>query len=407
MGLPFSIVEGTLVLVDKYGNIVGTKQITGELDENSEQLKRVAANSVIQGGNLDAGVYRNADVFLHQGRNRLATDATVTVEQIFGQDNFADTWFFIKKAGDNGNTWTITIAASSVDTTTPDRDVPAYSKVITVTATEAGDEIKLRDKIIAELNSDVLFSPHWKASSIKNNAAVHISSKYIGEFGDRNNSLDFNVVVTGTAEVFFENSNNYQIFRRGKKNSGIRDPRDKRLVTVGISGEVQAVPGAVGDLFIANALNAGSPLMAVNGSGTPVDFLINADPTKDIFIEEIRFYGNANGIKFGQFLSINSKLTNGIQVQIRSDEQVTTLPILKSTDDLKQKFAIGLGQGFQLHVQAGRDHFMAAFRFSSTFPIRKAGTYASGDDYIRVRIQDNLERIQDLGFLAIGFRKEV
>lgn len=401
MGLPFTVVQGTIFIADSSGNIVDTIQVGDGKD-------RLTTQAVIQGGNLDAGQYRNADVVLKSGRHALVTDATVSVEQVFGQDNFADTWFFVQAAGADGDTLTVTIAAGTSDPTTPDRDPPAYSKVVTVTAAEVGDEIKLRDKIVAELNADVLFSAHWKATVIKDNTGVHISSKYIGEFGERTAALSFNVVTTGTTTVFFENSSNFTIIRRGKKNSGVRDPRDKRLVTVGISGEVQAVPGAVGDLFIANALNGSSPSMTVNGSITPVDFIIPADAAKDIFVEEIRFYGNANGIKFGQFLAQNNFLTNGISITVRSDELQTTLPPIKSTDDFKHKFAFGSGQGFQLHIQAGRDDFMASFKFSATFPIRKAGTFVGGDDFIRVRIQDNLlSGVQVLEFAAIGFKKEV
>lgn len=378
---------------DGSGNPIGST--TGRLHTQSKILG-------------DDGLY-NADVVIKDNRKALVTDATVTVESVFGFDDFADTWFFILASGADTDTVTVSIAAGATDSSAPDRDPPAYSHVTTVTATEAGDEIKLRDKIIAELNADSLFSAHWKASSIKDNAGVHVSSKYIGEFGERLGPTDFQVTATGTTVVSFQNSDNAQILRRGKQNSGIRDPRDKRLVTFGISGEVQAVPGAVGDLFIQNALNAGSPSMLVNGTlGSPIIFEINPPSDKDAFVEEVRFYGNANGIKFGQFLGQNNALVNGILVEIRSDGLVTQLPIIKLTDDFKHKFAFGVGAGFQLHVQAGRDDFMAALKFSSTFPLRKQGTFPSGDDYVRIYIRDNLQPgIQLLEFLAIGFEKEV
>lgn len=406
MGLPFSLVQGVILLTDRYGNITGTRQISGELDTGGAQLTRAAVDGTLRGGRVDAGEFRAADVTLKGGRHALVTDATVTVEQVFGQDNFADSWFFIKQTGALNNTWTISIAAGTSDVTAPDRDVAAYTKVVTVAAPEVGDEIKLRDKIIAALNADALFFPHYKAAAIKDNAAVHIESKYIGEFGDRPTALDFNVVPSGTGVVFFESASNFTMIRRGKKNSGAKDPRDKRLVTIGISGEVQAVPGAVGDLIVLNALSAGSPTMAVNGSVTPVVFTIAADPDKDSFFQELRFYGNGNGIKFGQFLSLNVNLTNGILIEIKSDDILLTLPVIKSTDDMKHKFSFGEGSGFQLHVQAGRDDFMSSFSFSATFPLRKAGTFTT-DDYIKVTVRDNLSALQLLEFLGRGFKKEV
>jgi hypothetical protein len=179
-------------------------------------------------------------------------------------------------------------------------------------------------------------------------------------------------------------------------------------VTVGVSGEVTSTPGAIGDLYIQNALRLGSSNMLVNGSlVTPIIFSITADALKDIFVEEIRFLGNGNGIKFGQFLSQNNNLTNGILIEIRSDETVTQLPIIYSTDDFKHKFSFGSGLGFQLSVQAGRDDFMASYNFNATFPIRKSGTYLI-DDYIKIYIRDNLiANLLALEFLARGFRKEV
>lgn len=349
-----------------------------------------------------------ADVILEDSVKRLATTAKVTVQALLAYDDFADTWFKILTAGSNGDSWRIQIAAASFDPNTPDRDPVAVDVTVLVTASEANDEIAMRDKIVAALNANGNFSAVFKASIIKDNAMVHISSKKIGDEGERLTVGDFSVTVTGTATFDYINDDNRKIIRRGKANTGVKDPRDKRFVTFGISGEVQAVPGAVGDLIIANALNAGSPNLLVNGSVTAVVFTIPADATKDIFIEELRIYGNGNGIKFGQFLSQNSILTNGLLIEIRSDEVITQLPILKSTDDIKHKFSFGQGTGFQLNVQAGRDDFMASFTLTTTFPIRKQGTFVSGDDYVKIYVRDNLSsNIQVLEFLGRGFKKEV
>lgn len=350
-----------------------------------------------------------ADVILEDSVQRLATTAKVTVQALLAYDDFADTWFKIINAGLLNDTWRIQIVAGSFDSTIPDRDPPATDVTVTVTALEVGDEIALRDKIVAALNANANFSPYWKASPIKDNPMVHISSKKIGDEGERSTLGDFSVTVTGAAVFDYINDENRKILRRGKSNTGVKDPRDKRFVTFGISGEVQAVPGSVGDLIIANALNAGSPDLRVNGSlVTPIVFTVPAEANKDIFIEELRFYGNANGIQFGKFLGLNAPITNGILIEIRSDEVVTQLPLIKTTDDFKHKFAFGTGTGFQLNVQAGRDDFMASFSLTTTFPIRKAGTFVSGDDYVKVYIRDNLSAgLLALEFLARGFKKEV
>jgi hypothetical protein len=276
---------------------------------------------------------------------------------------------------------------------------------ITLTSLEAGKELVLRDKIISALNANGNFSPYWKASSIKDNTIVHISSKFIAERGERLNPGDFLVTTTGTTNCLAAYDN---IKRRGKPNSGQRDPSDRRLVTVGISGEVTSTPGSIGDLYIDHVKTpAGSDLMTVNGSVTPVVFSMIPSTTKDTFISEMRFYGNANGIKFGQFLGQNNQLTNGILVEIKSDDQMITLPIVKMTDDFKHYFSFGSGQGFQLNIQSGRDDFMASFKLDAPFAIRKQGTFTT-DDYIKVYIRDNLTSgVIVLEMILFGFEKEV
>jgi hypothetical protein len=78
---------------------------------------------------------------------------------------------------------------------------------------------------------------------------------------------------------------------------------------------------------------------------------------------------------------------------------------IKLTDDFKHEFAFG-GQGFQLHVQAGRDDFLSSFNFEAAFPIRKIGTF-SINDYIKIHIRDNLTSgLLALEFLAFGFKRE-
>lgn len=50
MSIPFSVVQGTLLLTDRYGNIVGTRNINSEKDQlGVEDLQRVATASAIEG----------------------------------------------------------------------------------------------------------------------------------------------------------------------------------------------------------------------------------------------------------------------------------------------------------------------------------------------------------------------
>ncbi len=413
MGLPFVITEGTALIVDVNGNI--SDIITGIGDGKS----RLATQSVIQGGNTP---YLNADVVVKNFRNALVTDAFVTVEQVFGFDDFADSWFFITDTGDDGTIWQIDIPEGTQDTTLPSDNDPAVSVQIAVTATEEGDEVALRDKIIASLNADGDFNVAWRAKLIKDNPAVHIQSKRIGEKGERLTSGDFGIsfaVTVGTPGFTLQDSDNDILKRRGKQNSGSRDPRDPRLVTIGISGEVQAVPGAAGDIFDQNLTDDGTPSpdqggtgdpdLRANGSlGTPVEFFIGTDAEKDIFITELRFYGGGNGIQFSNFLSKNSPITNGILVEIRSDEQVKDFSPIRTTEDFKNKWAFGSGSNFRLDLVSGTDQFLAVLIFENPFPLRKTSTFISGDDYVKCFIRDNLTSgLAELELRAFGFFREV
>ena len=309
------------------------------------------------------------------GTNRLATDAVVTVVSQLGFDDIADTWFAIGDFDDStgadaasaGDTIRVQIAAGDDATRYPAIDV-----TYTITSGDLSasfPEVTIAKNVAAALNANGTFNDLWTASTVKDNGIVHVSSKLKGEMGERPNTNDFTVTPTGgvTVTVGFTT-----IERRNKTTSLRRDLEDPRIGILGISGSVEVTPGALGDIFIENAKNGSSANLLVNGSSTPVDFTINSQANKDIFIQEIRFYGGGNGIKFGQILSKNTTLTNGIQVTIQSDEASLTLPLIKKTEDFKNKFAFGQAAGgqFRIDVQSGADQFLASFSFATPFPIR-------------------------------------
>lgn len=407
MAIPFTVVSGAVLITDSTGKTVDMVDSNGI--RMKTEAKIVGADGALQ-----------ADVVTKNFRKALVTDATVTVEQVFGFDDFADSWFLIDVAGNVGDTIRVQLPAGTQDITNPvDDNDPAVDVTITLTALEVGNEQDLATLIVQNLTNNPNFSIAWRAKKIKDNPIVHIQAKRIGEKGDRLAPGSFNITSTGITAISFQDSDNDIIKRRGKQNAGARDPRDPRLVTIGISGEVQAVPGAAGDIFIQNLTDDGNPStdqggtgdpdLLVNGSlATPIEFFIPADIEKDIFITELRFYGGGNGIKYGNFLSKNSDITNGVKVQITSDEQVLESLPLRTTEDFKNKWSFGSGANFQLDIQAGGDQFLAVLLFDNPFPIRKAGTFLSGDDEIRVFIQDNISAgIQEFEILAIGFKREV
>lgn len=337
-----------------------------------------------------------------QGVKRVATDASidVTVEEILGKDNIADTWFEITACA-NTSTLRVQIAASTWGD-------PAVDVTTTFTTNDLED---CADEVITDLNNDFNFNGVLKATRVTDNPVVHISSRFVDGRGERLTANDFQLTAGGATTFILETGNDV-IKTRQKVNSLARDPADPRIGTFGISGTIFIVPAGVGDRFIDNALDGPSPDLRVDGSSTPVDFTIEADADKDTFISELRFYGGCNGMKFDQFFCKNSGLTNGILITIQSDGGTFTLPLLKKTEDFKNKFSLGTAANFRLDIQSGGDQFLAVLHFETPFPIRKAGTVAGGDDFIEISIQDNLTgssggNLTEFEFLVTGFRRDV
>lgn len=361
-----------------------------------EIKKNSAAMQLVGGDEAHA-----ADVILEGGEKKLRTKADLTVKNSLGRDDLADSYFTIDQTGAINDTWTIDIAAGTLDPI-----VPAYNRVITVTASEAGDTIALRDKIISELNTDILFKPHWDALKTKDNAIINISSVYRDGHGRRTTAGDFAVTVTGTAALTlgYDTVNNHN-----KEVSLARDPDNPNLGILGISGTVTTTPGEISKQYIEIFENGGGTSMRVNGSVTPIEFTIPVAIDEDIFVESIRIYGGGNGIKFNQFLSKSGGggLANGMTIEIKSDDEMTNLLPMKTTEDFKNKFAFpSVGSDFRIDIQSGLDQFAAEWRPDVPFPLRKQGEFAT-DDYVKVIINDNLTSgLSSLEAIAFGFRKE-
>lgn len=382
----------------------------------TEYDKRVLAESVIAGLDALAAFRRVNTKVRSDGLNALATDATVVVESTFGFDQQPDSFFRVVETGGEGTTWTIDIAGTSADPTAPDRDAPAYQKIFTVLASEVGDEEKFVNRMVTELNQDTVFRDQafFKSQKATDRAILHIYSEKFsasGEFWERPLAGDFAVTIGGSpgdgvVVVGFDN-----IISRSKPVTISRDfDSPHRLGLFGITGDVNVTSKALSDLYLERASEDGLGVnfdMDVNGSGSPVIFRVNASATTDIFIQEIRFYGSGNGIQFNRFLNLNNTLTNGILVEIKSEDVITDLILIKSTEDFKNFFSFPGGDAFKLDIASGRDDFLATFQFPNPFLINAQGTHGPGnDDYIEIRIQDNISQVGSLGFLAKGFEKE-
>jgi hypothetical protein len=154
--------------------------------------------------------------------------------------------------------------------------------------------------------------------------------------------------------------------------------------------DAETSPRSVAGLFIEEFENAGSADFNVNGSATPVEFTIPLS-NDDRAINSISLYGRDAGIKFGQFLAINQPLTNGVLIEIKSEDTVYQSSPLIITDDFRNKFAISPSD-FAIDVFSNEDVFSVAFVSPAPFIIRNQNTFTT-PDYVKVIIRDNLSAV--------------
>lgn len=364
-----------------------------------------------------------ADVTLDSGIRRLETSSVVTVQSTFGKHPQGSTFFFFGATlgdanGVGGATDTVRVqipaAVTPLGTVYPAVDV---TTTVGSCSTDANPEKCLAKAVCDDLNPDANFiAALWKCEVPKDFGYVHIQSRLFNEWGTR---TSYTVTTTGTTTFSYGFTD---INIRSKAAELAPSPNDPaRLGFFGITGTVLTIPGGLGKRFFEFFKNtettptddmrqdcdAGSFAM------DKCEFQVPIDNDEDIFVDQIRCFGGCNGIKFGQHLCKNSNLTNGVSFEIKSDNEVTNLPMVKSTEDWKNFFSFPLpGDAFRIDVQAGNDQFVATFAPSLAFVIRKSGTFGTGnDDYVKITINDNLSgspggNLQELRCIAEGFREE-
>lgn len=321
-----------------------------------------------------------ADVELQSGKRRLLTDAVVTVEELFGQDMLPDSWTRILTAV-NGTYIQLSIYGFT------NWNIPVNTTDVNTAAADA----------VTWLNSQSSFNTAFIARKVKDNPIIHVQSKYWGEWGERQTYSSTGTGGTTTEDGFGD------VKVRGKATSLSFDVRDPRVGILGITGSVIASQAAASDIILGQPKNGTSENLNVNGSATPVEFIFPAIASESQYITAIRYFGHASGVKFGQFLSINTVLSNGIRTIIKGENQVKELPLIKETGDFQGKF--NWDGTFQLLAGAGPDSFVATLKFSAPIVIKKIGTYPT-DDYIKVIIQDNLSTIGRLQGIVLGYQVE-
>jgi hypothetical protein len=154
----------------------------------------------------------------------------------------------------------------------------------------------------------------------------------------------------------------------------------------------------IGNRFILNLLNVASADMDVDGSTTPVVFELPLD-VNDRIVRIVSFYGRDNGIQYNAFMA-RATLPNGVGVEIKSNDEVFTLPTIRTTDDFADKFSF-LPGNFSIDRGAGDDKFNSAVDLKEPFIIKGSGSFTT-PDYIKVTINDDLTAVNYLQCIVVG-----
>jgi hypothetical protein len=361
-----------------------------------------------------------ADVTLQAGIRRLETSSVVTVQSTFGLHPQGSTfWFFgtlddasgIGAAGDTVRL-EIPAAVSPIGTTL----YPAVDFTYTLVAGDISADNPERE--VAEnfcdginLDSDFI-AAQWKCELAKDFGYIHIVSRLFNEWGERTSYTTTCSGTTTCAQGFSD------IAIRSKAAELASSPNDPaRLGFFGITGTVLTIPGGFFEFFTNTEGTPSSSMIQDCDAGSftaaACEFFVPVDNDEDVFISQVRCFAGCNGIKFGQHLCKNTKLSGGIEFEIRSDNEITTLPTIMSTQDWKNFFSFPLpGSAFRIDVQAGGDEFIATFQPELSFVIRKQGTFGAGnDDFIKITLNDNLTgspggNLDHFECIAEGFREE-
>jgi len=136
-----------------------------------------------------------------------------------------------------------------------------------------------------------------------------------------------------------------------------------------------------------------SPDMVVDGSGTPVEFSFDADPSDDLLLFELRIIISALAIDFtGSKFANLAKLTNGVKIDVRSNSVTAEIFNIKQNENFLELISPA---GVFLDKESTNDVLAIGLNFGANVPL-----IGGSGDFVKITIRDDLV---DVGALAIDY----
>jgi hypothetical protein len=162
----------------------------------------------------------------------------------------------------------------------------------------------------------------------------------------------------------------------------------KRGASVNLGSYIPSNPGL---LFLSFLMDSyGSENMLIDGSTTPVEFKITADPSRDIILSELRIvYTNDDMVFDGDHFGPKPALTNGVLIDIQvNDGETADLINIKINEDFL-RFITSAGINILLNNTGPKDVLIASFNLGGDMRL-----VANSSDFVRATVRDNVTDVK-------------
>lgn len=144
-----------------------------------------------------------------------------------------------------------------------------------------------------------------------------------------------------------------------------------------------AIPDKPNNILRAFLDNNGNDDLRVDGSTAPVEFNLTPDPIKDIRINELRFIMSISQVKFnGDSFGSRRALTNGISIEVQSDQSYTLLANIRINEEFLSFNAPG---NIVLMGSGSEDVVISGLNLAGAVVLR-----AGSGDFVKVTVRDDL-----------------